>query len=261
MTSKRINRMVKGEQFQRRILPWGLGLILAIASFSFGFPGAAHAQFSENTGSAEEIFRAAYDNRYTWDEDFPGFAAEVSINHEGEVDQGIVRVEPDLSVDVINIDREEVRELIANQLQMEVTHRRRIPFEQIHGHSTFTLEGKDEEGAWQIREAGSQMESFYKIKENIITQVNRTFDGVAVTVDTIGTTNSPEGYLVVQFQTNFRDANTGEVLEREDVRDFHQKVGKYRFLSYRALRFGKEGNPADKLNADTLMTIKAFQPL
>jgi len=33
--------------------------------------------------SASELFRAAYENRYTWDENFPGYSADVQLQgHE-----------------------------------------------------------------------------------------------------------------------------------------------------------------------------------
>ena len=249
-----------------RIWSWGLNALVAIAIITTITP--AYAQ------SAEAAFRAAYENRYTWDE-FPGYQAEVSINYEGKLDQGIVKVKPDLSVEVINIDDPEMRQFIENQLKMEIIHRRRVPFEQIHGQNrfeqaqssrrnlfrrNFELAGTNDDGALDIREVGDSIDA-YTVKNNTITQVNRTLGDVAVTVDTIGTTQTSQGYLVSQFQTTYRSPQTDEVLQKEDVRDEHQKIGGYYFLTSRDIRYAKAGDPADKRTADIRLDFNDFQPL
>lgn len=235
-------------------------LVLGLPAQAQSFLIASAPPTSQET-LARNTFQAAYENRYTWDEEFPGFVAEVSVIYEGIPYHGLVKVNPDFSVEVINVNLEEVRELIANQLKMEVIHRRRIPFDNLHGEANFNLEGTDETGALKIREESSQMNSSYQVKDNVIMQVNRQFGEIAVTVDTLGTTQTSEGYLVVQFQTTFRDPKTGEVLEREDVRDFYQKVGNYRLLAYRAIRSSEDGNLDDKLVPDITLALNSFQPL
>ncbi|MBZ8180961.1 DUF3386 family protein [Oscillatoria salina] len=236
-------------------LCFSISLIFAIASFIIAKPSIAYA------ASAEELFRTAYENRYTWDKKFPGFSGEVSINHEGILDQGIVRISPDLEVEVINIDNENLRELITNQIRMEIIHRRRIPFAKAHENDTFQLAETEPSGAATIVEIGDKMNSYYQVKDNIITQVNRKLGDIAVTVDTLGTAKNPEGYLVTHFQTIFRDANTGEILEREDVRDFHEKIGRYYLLTNRTIRYAEKDNPEAKPTADTSIRINDIQPL
>lgn len=256
------------KQLKQRFLPWCLTFILAIASSIFALPNFAYAQVNQPNNSTEptvssprDAFRQAYENRYTWDKNFPGYSAKVSINYYGELDQGTVRINPDLSVQVNNIKREDMRDLIANQLKMEVIHFRRIPFEKMHQNKSFELEGTDKSGAWKIQEVGDEMDSHYKVKNQVITQVNRTMGAVAVTVDTVGTAKTPEGYLVTHFHTLFRDTKTGEVVEKEDVRDFHEKIGKYYLLTNREIRASKEGNPEDKVTADVLIRFNDIQPL
>ncbi|MGF1480371.1 MAG: DUF3386 family protein [Cyanophyceae cyanobacterium] len=233
----------------RRIF-WGLSLLLAIACFT-PIP-VALAQ------SAQTLFQTAYENRYTWDEQFPGYRAEVSVNHEGNLAQGIVEVKPDLSVEVFNISDDDTRQLVENQLKMEAIHRRRLAFEQIHGQNRFELVGSSNSGS-RIREVGNSVD-VYEVDNNTITQVNRTFGDVSVTVDTLGTTKTPQGYLVLHFQTTYRTPK-GEVLQIEDVRDDHQKVSRYYILSSREIRYTDKGNPADKPTADIRLDFNDFQRL
>ena len=217
------------KQLWSKLLPWGLSFILA--TFTLGFPHPAYAI------SARDVFRIAYENRYTWDEQFPGYTAIMSVNDDGEIYQGMVRVKPDLSVEVINIENPDIRMLLENQLKMEVIHRRRVPFDKMHRNNSFLLVGTDDAGASIVKEVGDEMDSYYKVKDGTIAQVNRRFDdNIAVTVDTLGTNETPDGYLTSHFQATFRDALTGEILEQDDVRDIHEKIGNYYVLTNRTIQ-------------------------
>ena len=240
------------QPLKQRILPWSLGLILALGSF-LGISNVTYAQpiaSSDDapklaTASAIDLFHAAYDRRYTWDEKFPGYSAEVSVKYDKGLYHGLVRVNPDLSVAVINVDSEPVRQLVASQLQMEVTHRRRVPFKVIHGQRTFELERVDKTGAAQIREVGDEAKSYYKVQNQKITQVNRVLGDVAA-----------------HYQSIFCNPQTGEVLEKDDVRDFHEKIGKYYLLTNRAIRsVGQTGNLDQDQGVDTLIRFNDVQPL
>jgi hypothetical protein len=61
---------------------------------------------------AGTLFRAAYENRYTWDTSFPGYRADVELKQGEEVYQGKISIKPDFSVEVTAIDNEEVQQSI-----------------------------------------------------------------------------------------------------------------------------------------------------
>ena len=263
------------QQLKRQILSWILILILAIASNIIGFPNVAHAltqaslsqsnshpsSTETSTNSARDLFRNAYENRYTWDEQFPGYSAEVSIRYDKALYHGLVRINPDLSVATTGINSEAVRQLVVNQLRMVSIHRKRVPFEAIHGLSTFELEGTDDTGAVKIQEVGNEMDSHYKVQEQKITQVNRLIGQVAVTVNTLGFIKPPEGYLAAHYQTTFSDAQTGEVLQQQDVSDNYDKIGKYFLLARRVIRSSEPGQSEQDQPPDTLIQFNDFQPL
>jgi len=216
------------EQLGRRLLPGAL--IFILATFTLGFSHPAYGI------SARDAFRTAYENRYTWDEQFPGYTAIMSVNYDEELYQGMVSVKPDLSVEVLDIENPDIRMLLETQLKMEVIHRRRVPFDEMHADNSFLLVGTDDAGASIVKEVGDEMDSYYKVKDGTIVQVNRRFDdNIAVTVDTLGTNETPDGYLTSHFQATFRDAVTGEILEQEDVRDIHEKIGNYYVLTNRTI--------------------------
>ncbi len=48
--------------------------------------------------SAQDLFRAAYENRYTWDSHFPGYHADVTYTHNDQTYIGQIRVGSDLNL-------------------------------------------------------------------------------------------------------------------------------------------------------------------
>jgi hypothetical protein len=189
---------------------------------------------------AQAIFRTAYDGRLTYDPDFPGFESEVSVRYQQQVYQGRVLVYPDGRVLVLNINREDVKQLVANELQEVATHRARVPFEVLHGDRTFEWVGTDANGAIAIRERQQGQEvASYKVRDGRIVQVNRPIGAANVTVDALATIRPPEGYITTEYQAAFRDAATGELQEVREVRDYYMKVSKYYLLHRRTIREGR----------------------
>ena len=152
-------------------------------------------------------------------------------------------------------------QLVKDQLQMEIIHRKHVAFGDRHAQDTYVLAGTDTEGSFEIQETGNNGESRYKVRDNKIVQVNRTLGGMAVTVDSLDFITPPEGYLTKHFQTTFRDPEAKEVLLTQDVTDFHEKIGNYYLLSNRTIRNSDPKQP-EKLNAaDTLIRFDDIQPL
>lgn len=218
----------------KRLLAWSLSLVAAAGLWN---PNAAAEALPLDSASpnAAELFRDAYRQRYTWDDAFPGYTATVSIEADGQEESGIVLVEPDLNVSVFDIADDDLRDFVKGQVQMEIVHRRRLPFDRLHGNSEFQLDGIDDNGAAVVREIGDESNSSYKVKDGTIAQVNRILQGIAVTVDTLETETTPEGTLVHRFKTEFRDPASGKVLECEETRDRHEKIGQYYLLTQRTI--------------------------
>ncbi len=242
-------------------------LSLLLCLWSWGTPayaaevGAFLAATTDQ--SAREIFRQAYEHRYTWDESFPGYRAEVSLMVDQEQYHGFVIVRPDLSYEVLNISNDEIREEVEAQLGFEMTHRQRIPFEVIHGESQFERIESDDDRIL-IRETQGDERSSYRIKDGtLIAQVNRTLipGELEATVDTLTWLTSPEGTIPQVYQTIFRDPESGEFLEQDNIRDSHQRIGQYYLLVKRQIRYGQESGPKSKPLPDAWFQFNTFLPL
>ncbi len=242
--SRNIDMIGLYQQLKCRILSWGLSLILAIASNIMTLSNVAHANTQANvsqsikntsltetsTGSARELFRAAYENRYTWNKQFPGYTAAVELQQGKEDYRGYIRVNPDLSVGVTGIDKEDAHQTVDSQLRMIITHRQRVPFEVAHKNQTYKTGATNRTGAVEIFEKGDTTDSHYKVFHQQLTQVNRTL-GQTATVNLLDSLVTPEGYLATRYRTVFRQPQTAQVLGEEESEDTYQKIGSYYLLT------------------------------
>ncbi|XWK91044.1 MAG: DUF3386 domain-containing protein [Phormidium sp.] len=191
--------------------------------------------------SAKELFRSAYENRYTWDNQFPGFSADIELKQGDEVYTGKVRVNRDMSVEVSGIEDEQVKESIYTQMRDVITHRKRGNFEQAHGKNEFSLGETDTTGAMEILVKGDAMGSNYKIRGTEICQVSRVMGRVAFTIDTHESVNTGEGYIASRYDAIFRNPQTGEVTNELQFEDDFDKIGNYYIMTHQVVCSNEQG--------------------
>ena len=195
--------------------------------------------------TAREKFRAAYENRYTWDENFPGYSANIQLTQDDEVYTGLVRINRDLSVEVTGIEDEKVQESVYTQLRDVVTHRKRSAFEQSHGKNEFNFGKTDETGAVEILVKGDSMGSNYKVRDTEICQVSRVMGRMAFVIDTHESMDTGEGYVASRYDAVFRNPQTNEVTSVLKFEEFYRKVGDYYVLSKQVVQQYKQGDRSD----------------
>jgi hypothetical protein len=177
--------------------------------------------------NARELFKAAYENRYTWDQNFPGYSADVEIKQGEEVYTGKVRINSDLKVEVTGIEDEKVQESVYNQMRDIVTHRKRSSFEQAHGKNEFNLGEADSTGAVEILVKGDAMGSNYKVRGTEICQVSRVMGPMAFTINTNESLDTGEGYVSTGYNAIFRNSKTGDLMGKREFEETYEKVGNY----------------------------------
>lgn len=192
--------------------------------------------------SARELFRAAYEHRYTWDKDFPGYSADIQLQQGNEVYSGKIRINRDLSVEVTEIADEQVQESIYTQLRDIVTHRKRSEFEQSHGKHEFNLGKIDETGAVEVLVKGDAMGSNYKVKGTEICQVSRVMGRMAFVIDTYETVDTSNGYIASRYDAVFRNPQTDEVIRVLKFEDTYDRLGDYYVMTKQVIHAydGKE---------------------
>ncbi len=92
------------------------------------------------------LFKSAYENRYTWESNFSGYAGNCSWTDGEREIKGTFCLGQDLKATVTGIDDEEIHKAISSQLWEVAIHRVRRSFEQTHGKNTFTFGNTSEIG-------------------------------------------------------------------------------------------------------------------
>jgi len=175
-------------------------------------PAALIAPGSDCTAA----FRAAYENRYTWEPGFGGYQGRCvweQTGQNGEPDrrvEGTFQVGADLKASVEGIGDEEIHKAIASQLWEVAIHRVRRSFEQTHGDNTFSAGDTDAVGT-EVIVGGKGAGDRYRIKDDVVTMVHRHIHGTVVTIFTESVTHTGNGYLSRRYSSQYADPATGEL--------------------------------------------------
>jgi Protein of unknown function (DUF3386) len=186
--------------------------------------------------SAQDLFRAAYENRYTWDAQFPGYTADVTYTQNGQAFTGQAHVSRDMKAEVLNVSDEEAQKAIHGQLWEISIHRVRRSFEDTHSKNTFTYGETDSTGAVELIMGGKSEGDRYKVRDNEVCLVHRHIHGVVVTINTFSSHNTGEGYLSRSYDSVYHDPTTGEQKGGKSLfEDTYEKVGSYWILNRRTI--------------------------
>ncbi|RAM52620.1 MAG: DUF3386 domain-containing protein [Hapalosiphonaceae cyanobacterium JJU2] len=180
---------------------------------------------------AHELFQTAYESRYTWDTNFPGYSADVKVVQGAEIYTGQIHINHDMSIEVTGVSDQQVAEGIYTQLQDMITHRQRNPFEESHGNNEFVLGETDNTNAVEILVKGELMDSTYKIRDKQVCQVNRIMGRMAFVIDTYKSLDTGEGYIPACYDATFRNTQTNTVDSILKFEDTYEKIGNYYIMT------------------------------
>ena len=195
--------------------------------------------------SARDLMRSAYENRYTWNADFPGYTADVTFSQGDAVHTAQARINADYTFEVSEIADAEAKKAIHGQIWEIAVHRVSRPFEQTHGQNTFELGETDATGAVEIIVGGKGAGDQYKVRDRTVTLVHRHIHGTVVTINTLSTHDTPEGYLSHRYDSIYSDPQTGEVKgPKSYFEDNYDQVGNYYILTQRVITTEGDVEPA-----------------
>lgn len=209
--------------------------------------------------TARDLIRAAYENRNTWDNNFPGYTADVIYRQGDAVYTGRVRVNPDMKAEVLDVEDEAAKKAIAAQMWETAIHRVRRSFEATHGENTFSCGATDETGAVEILVGGKSEGDRYKVRDNVVTLVHRHMHGVVITINNFSVHQTPVGYLSHRYDSVYRDPKTGE--QKGGVSQFEdsfENVDGYYILTGRKIT--TEANGKTYTDEYSFSNVKLLQP-
>ena len=175
---------------------------------------------------AREILQAAFAKTARWQPDFKGFQADLRINVNGKDTKGIVTVNGPRDVTVA-IDDTELQTWAQNQIAMIAVHRGPRNFQDSDGKYTLTLGGEEHHPLGQrIIIHGDGMGSWYRVKGNRITQINRNMPQAAFTINVEDSAvTQDQHHLTTRYTVYYFSPNDRSLKNVDSFSDTHIRVG------------------------------------
>lgn len=175
--------------------------------------------------TARALLRRAFEKTARWQPDFKGFRADLTLNVNGTTYAGTVTVKGPRDVSV-SLPDEQLQQWAQNQIGMIAIHRGPRSFEESDGKYALTVE---EDGGHplgvRLNIHGDGMQSWYRIKDDRITQINRKMPHIAFTINVEDSTVTPEyKYLTTRYTVYYFSPQDGSLTNVESFSDTHTRV-------------------------------------
>jgi hypothetical protein len=177
---------------------------------------------------ARDLLRRAFERTARWPKDFTGFTADLTVNVNGKETSGPVIVKGPREVSV-QLGNGEIQKWVQEQLGMIAVHRGPRSFEESDGKYSLTMEEDGHPFGTKLNIHGSN--SFYRIKDNRITQINRKMahPGMNPFAFTINVEESAitqdQKNLTTKYTVYYYSPTDGKLTNVESFTDTHLRVG------------------------------------
>ncbi len=131
--------------------------------------------------NCKEIFKKAYERRYTWTNNFSGYEGKCIFTVNSDSYKGDFVLGKDFKPVIHNIDDQEIVKSISSQLFEVSIHRVKREFDQIHLKNNFNL-FKDSESGIEMIVSGKSEGDKYRVKNNCINMVYRKIHGIIIEI-------------------------------------------------------------------------------
>jgi len=131
--------------------------------------------------NCKEIFKKAYENRYTWENDFHGYKGKCIFLNNNNIYKGDFVLGKDFKPNIQNIEDEKVVKSIASQLFEVCIHRVKREFESVHSENNFNLLKNSESGI-EMSVSGKNQGDKYRVKKDCINMVYRKIHGTIIEI-------------------------------------------------------------------------------
>jgi len=156
-------------------------------------PASAKKSVPENP-AATKLLSEARQARMEWD-NFPGFTANLIVNHNGTIVRGKVNVSKDAQIDLEGFEDQEVKSWLRRQLGSLVSHRlsngtvQKTP-------CAFLDDNKNHPLGRKIQVLNNELHSSYRIRDRQIIEVNRSMKAIRFTITVLHNYETPEKKFV-----------------------------------------------------------------
>lgn len=174
---------------------------------------------------ARDLLRRAFEKTARWPAGFNGFNADLTANIDGKEYNGAVTVKSSQDV-AVTLDNADVQKWAAGTIAMIAVHRGPRTFEQSDGKSVLTLEREAVHPMGQTINIQDNLKSHYRVKEDRITQINRTMGPMKFTINVEDSTLTQDNkYLTTRYTVYYFNPQSGALTNVESFTDTHVRVG------------------------------------
>ncbi len=157
--------------------------------------------------NCKEIFRKAYENRYTWKNDFNGYQGKCIFLINNDIYKGNFILGKDFKPHIQKIDDEKIVKSIASQLFEVCIHRVKREFQSVHSENNFNLVKSSESGI-EMSVSGKNEGDKYRVKNNCINMVYRKIHGTIIEIFVDEFIDTGSGFLSKRYTSQQIDPNT-----------------------------------------------------
>jgi len=157
----------------------------------------------------KEIFRKAYENRYTWKNEFSGYKGKCIFLVNNNIHEGEFLLGKDFKPNIQKIEDEKIVKSIASQLFEVSIHRVKREFQSVHSKNNFNLLKNSENGI-EISISGKNEGDKYRVKNNCINMVYRKIHGTIIEIFVEEFFDTGTGSLSKKYSSQQIDPNTFE---------------------------------------------------
>ncbi len=179
----------------------------------------------QDDAKARSLLRQAFEKTARWQTDFKGFTSDLKVNVNGKELRGTVTAKGPRDVKV-SLGDPELEKWAEGQIGMIVVHRGPRSFEDSDGKYSLTLgDDTDHPLGPRLNIHGDGMHSFYRVKGDRITQINRTMPHMAFTINVEESTVTQEGkFLTTRYTVYYFSPKDGKLTNVESFTDSHTRV-------------------------------------
>ena len=189
--------------------------------------------------NCKEIFRKAYENRYTWKNDFHGYQGKCIFFVDNHIHEGNFVLGKDFKTNIQNIEDEKIVKSIASQLFEVCIHRVKREFESIHSQNIFNFLSSSENGIEMIV-TGKNEGDKYRVKNDQINMVYRKIHGTIIEIFVEEFLDTGIGFLSKKYSSQQIDPDTLEANSQKlEYEDKFIKIGEedYWILNSRTIKY------------------------
>ena len=155
----------------------------------------------------KEIFKEAYNNRYTWPKTFNGYSGKCIFVDNEKATEGNFILDSNFKPRILNIPDNNIVKGISSQLFEVAIHRVKRDFNEVHKNNDFIFLGKSDRGM-RLKVLGKNEGDKYRVKDKKINMVFRKIHGVLIEIFVKEFIDTGDGFLSNKYSSQQLDIET-----------------------------------------------------